>query len=285
MKTLSGIFVKGLVALLPAVVTISLVIWLGTTTEEFIANLIKPKVGDYYKPGMGLAVGVVVAFIAGILMQAILIRKLVRLGERLLNRIPVVKTIYSATKDLMSFVERSREDDNQQVVMVEMEIGGIPSRIMGLVTRNEFCDHQRYWCRRRRWRLLPDELSNRWFYPDYSQRPHSTRGHVHGSNHALCADRRRNLAEKRRKLSLNGSTIRIKKSGRRSHTSQETFVIYSFSVVPCAFFALLSSTDSTSVFPRSGQECRCQPFAHQRNTGAVIMKAIKGLGTFVGGNG
>ena len=50
-------------------------------------------------------------------MQAILIRKLVRLGEHLLNRIPVVKTIYSATKDPMSFVEL-REDDSQQVVMV-----------------------------------------------------------------------------------------------------------------------------------------------------------------------
>jgi uncharacterized membrane protein len=104
MKTLTQIFLRGLVTLLPMALTIYLVYWLAVSSERFLGGLIQQLLPQAaYWPGMGLAAGVALTFAAGLLVRAWLVRSLLALGDRLLESIPLVKTIYTGLRDIFQF--------------------------------------------------------------------------------------------------------------------------------------------------------------------------------------
>jgi uncharacterized membrane protein len=132
MRRLWNTFLKGLAAVLPVTLTLYLVYWLGTTAEDFLGSglrLVLPA--SMYRPGMGLIVGFLVVLFVGSLVNAYVVRRFIRLGEKLLARIPLVKTIFGALKDLTRFLPASGERrDLQRVVL--WKIGR--ARLVGFVT-------------------------------------------------------------------------------------------------------------------------------------------------------
>ena len=136
MKTLSQIFLRGLAALLPVTLTIYLVYWLAVSSERFLGGLIKLVLPpEYYWPGMGLLVGIGLTFAAGILVQAWLIRRLWALGEKLLESIPLVKTVYTGLRDIFSFAS---SDKNKQGLgrVVRVKLPG-DMKMIGFVTAEQ----------------------------------------------------------------------------------------------------------------------------------------------------
>lgn len=110
MKTLSQIFLRGLATILPVALTLYLVYWLAVTSERFLGGLIQQLLPTaYYWPGMGLLAGVALTFAVGLLVRAWIIRKLLGWGERLLESIPLVKTVYTGLRDVFSFASADRE--------------------------------------------------------------------------------------------------------------------------------------------------------------------------------
>jgi uncharacterized membrane protein len=135
MRRLWNTFLKGLAAVLPVALTIYLVYWLGSTAESFLGSglrLVLPA--DWYRPGLGLIVGFVVVLIAGLLVNAYVVRRAIRLGEQLLARIPLVKTIFGALKDFTRFLPASGErKDLKRVVLYKFGEG----RLIGFVTSEQ----------------------------------------------------------------------------------------------------------------------------------------------------
>jgi len=125
-------FFKGLAAVLPVALTLYLVYWLGTTAENFLGDGLRIILPDHmYRPGMGLIVGFLVVLGVGTLVNAYIVRTAIRWGEMLLARIPLVKTIFGALKDLARFLPASGErGDLQRVVL--WKIGR--ARLVGFVT-------------------------------------------------------------------------------------------------------------------------------------------------------
>jgi uncharacterized membrane protein len=110
MKTLSQIFLRGLATILPVALTLYLVYWLAVTSERFLGGLIQHLLPTaYYWPGMGLLAGVALTFAVGLLVRAWIIRKLLGWGDRLLESIPLVKTVYTGLRDIFSFASADRE--------------------------------------------------------------------------------------------------------------------------------------------------------------------------------
>jgi uncharacterized membrane protein len=87
---------------------------------------------------MGLVAGLVVIFLFGWALNAFLVRRLLGLSEALMNRIPLVKTLYGSLKDFIGFFAAGRDSQFNQVVTVELEFGGVPMRLIGFVTRSDF---------------------------------------------------------------------------------------------------------------------------------------------------
>ena len=141
MKRLGTIMFQGLVAMLPAILTLYIIYWLVRSAETVVGALLKLLLPDgWYLPGMGLMAGLVVTFLFGLALNAFLVRRLLGLGERLMNRIPLVKTLYGSLKEFIGFFTAKRESQLNQVVTIELEFGGKPIRLLGFVTRSDFSD-------------------------------------------------------------------------------------------------------------------------------------------------
>lgn len=133
MNRLGGILLRGLLATLPIGLTVYAVYWLGVTTESLLARPIRTLVGpEHYWPGMGLVTGFLLLLLVGLAVNAFLVRNLLRKGEALVLRIPVIRTIYGAIRDITQLVDTSgRKGDLQRVVTVPFG----PGRVIGFVTQ------------------------------------------------------------------------------------------------------------------------------------------------------
>ncbi|HUQ09157.1 MAG TPA: DUF502 domain-containing protein [Steroidobacteraceae bacterium] len=133
MKKIGSILLKGLVTILPISLTVYFVYWLGVTTEGLLSKPIKLMLGvSNYYPGMGLVMGFALLFIVGLAVNAFLVRRLLGLGEELLLRVPVVKTVYSAIRDMTRLVNTDKKKgDLDRVVTVDVGLG----RLIGFVTQ------------------------------------------------------------------------------------------------------------------------------------------------------
>jgi len=141
MKSLGRIFLKGLVAMLPLAITLYVVYWLISTSESLMGPLMKQVLPEgWYFPGLGSLIGVVLIFILGLVLQAWLVRQLFHGIDALLNRLPLIKTIYGSVRDLLGFFTGAEGKIGDKVVMVQFESAGNPVRLLGLVTRDTFND-------------------------------------------------------------------------------------------------------------------------------------------------
>lgn len=133
MRFISKTFLRGLVTVLPIALTVYVLWWIGSSCEHLAERVVRwlfPSM-DFYVPGIGLVLGFAFIFVVGLFMRAWIARWLFSLGERWLQRIPFVKTVYGPLKDLAGFFgDGDKKQGFHDVVMVE--VGGV--QVMGFVT-------------------------------------------------------------------------------------------------------------------------------------------------------
>jgi uncharacterized membrane protein len=135
MRWLRNTFIKGLAALLPVALTIFFVVWLARTAESMASGPLRVLLPeDRYWPGLGLLVACVLTLFVGILVDAYIVRRLFRAGESLLARIPIVKTIFGALKDVTRFLPAGgKTRDLKRVVIWRMQT----AHLIGFVTEED----------------------------------------------------------------------------------------------------------------------------------------------------
>lgn len=139
MNRLGRTLFRGLIAMLPAILTLYILYWLVRSTETVLGSVLTLLLPvGWYVPGMGLIAGLVVTFLFGMALNAFLVRKMLSLSEALMNRIPLVKILYGSLKDFIGFFATKRETQFNQVVTVDLEFGGMPMRMLGFVTCSDF---------------------------------------------------------------------------------------------------------------------------------------------------
>ena len=139
MKKIGTLFLQGLIAILPIALTLYLIYWLATSAEAVLGGAIRSVVTEnHYKPGLGVLAGFVLTVGVGILLKIWVFRKVFSLGEMLLQKIPGIKSIYGSIRDLVGFFDASKQKEFDKTVMVT--VGDDDTRLMGLVTRENFSD-------------------------------------------------------------------------------------------------------------------------------------------------
>ena len=130
------IFLTGLLTVLPLIATLYFVLWVLSVLEQFFGKQVLLLIPDqWYRTGMGLVVAVVVVFLVGVLMHALLFRQLFGRAEKLLLEIPLVRSVYAALRDLLGLFAEHKEP--LQVVALDLP-GNL--RVLGFVTRSDFSD-------------------------------------------------------------------------------------------------------------------------------------------------
>ncbi|MEX0962211.1 MAG: DUF502 domain-containing protein [Simkaniaceae bacterium] len=129
------IFMRGLIAIAPIAITIAIFIWLFTLLENVFGSLIKDVIGpSYYFPGLGILITLVLIFCVGLIINTFVIQKFYNFGEKLLQKIPLVKTLYGSITDLMSFFHTKNPTQKERVVSIFFS----GTKLIGLVTRESF---------------------------------------------------------------------------------------------------------------------------------------------------
>ncbi|HYM41724.1 MAG TPA: DUF502 domain-containing protein [Steroidobacteraceae bacterium] len=137
-RSLRRYLVAGVLVWLPIVATIWVVSFMLRIMDQTML-LVPPSwrpeaLVGFALPGAGLVLALVVLLLTGLLVTNLIGRQLVVWGEDLLNRIPVVRTVYGGVK---SFAESvfSQSNSFRKVVMIEYPRNGVWS--LGFLTAED----------------------------------------------------------------------------------------------------------------------------------------------------
>jgi uncharacterized membrane protein len=132
MKRLYQYFFRGLITFLPLALTVYVLVLFVTWIEGTAMWLVRPLIGEYYLPGLGIALGILLILALGILISQPFTARLLSWVELPFTNLPVVKSIYSSLKNFADYFA-PHQQDTQQVVLLRWPDSGLS--IVGLVTR------------------------------------------------------------------------------------------------------------------------------------------------------
>ncbi len=114
----------GLLVVIPVGITIFILRFLFNLADGVLAPYIK-RVGSFffgeghYIPGLGMITGLVVLYFAGLLATNVLGKRMVSVWDRMLSRIPLVRSIYTSSKQLLEVFSKSGRSSFRQSVYVD----------------------------------------------------------------------------------------------------------------------------------------------------------------------
>jgi len=148
LATLRNWFFTGIVVGAP----IGITIWLVWSFVSFVDNRIKPLIPPEWNPetylkfalpGLGIVIAVAAIVTVGALTANLVGKSLLGFGERVLARVPLVRSIYSAVKQVFETFASSEASSFKEAVLIEYPgpglwaIGFITSRAPGAeITQN-----------------------------------------------------------------------------------------------------------------------------------------------------
>ena len=138
MKKLYKYFFRGLITILPVALTVYVLYIFLAWMETLTLWVLRPLIGSFYIPGMGLVFGVVSIVLIGYLVSKQSVRRLLSFAELPFTNLPVVKSIYSSLKSFADYFSPTGGEGGQSVVILRMP--GHELEIVGLITRRSFTD-------------------------------------------------------------------------------------------------------------------------------------------------
>jgi len=140
MKTFKNRIKAHLLTGLLVVVPIGLTIYILTFVVSYMDRFIKflpPKYHPdtylpFHIPGLGLLVTLFVILLIGVLTRNIIGKKLIASGERIFEKIPLVRNIYLPIKQMFEAIFLQKSDSFKRVVLLEYPRKGIYT--IGMVT-------------------------------------------------------------------------------------------------------------------------------------------------------
>ena len=126
------IFLQGVALITPALLTAYICYKAIWGLDKAVRSLLE-KVIAVSVPGIGVVIALVAIYMVGLLTRNWLFQKLVGLGEAIVNRIPFVKSIYSAIRDMLQLVGGGQAASRGTAARVKLLDGKV--HLLGIVTQ------------------------------------------------------------------------------------------------------------------------------------------------------
>ncbi|MDQ2994972.1 MAG: DUF502 domain-containing protein, partial [Pseudomonadota bacterium] len=121
--------IAGLLVWVPIWVTLLILNFLVSLFDNLLriipAHYRPDNLIGFHVPGLGLVAAIIIVVVTGLLVTNLLGRKLVELWEILLSRIPLVRAIYNAVKQITSTMLSQSEDSFKNVLLIEFPRPGM----------------------------------------------------------------------------------------------------------------------------------------------------------------
>jgi uncharacterized membrane protein len=129
-------FFAGLFVIIPIGITIFILKFLFNLADGILGSSIDRLFTlvtghELHIPGLGMIIGAVAVYFAGLITTNFIGSKLLKFGEAVLNRIPIVKSIYTSSKQLIEVFQEGKSS-YRRAVFVEWPRPGV--KAVGFVT-------------------------------------------------------------------------------------------------------------------------------------------------------
>jgi uncharacterized membrane protein len=134
---LRAYFLAGVIVTAPIGITVLLIWQFITFLDSQVGSLIPDRYNPesylpFSVPGLGLLITIAFLTLVGFLAAGLAGRTLVRIGERLLSRMPVVRSVYGTLKQIFETVLAQSSRSFREVVLIEYPRRGLGA--IGFVT-------------------------------------------------------------------------------------------------------------------------------------------------------
>ena len=124
-STIRNNFIAGIVVLIPIGITLYLTLFLIKISSKILPKEINPNhYLPYNIPGLEILISIIIITLVGWISLSFIGKKLFDLFENFLNKIPILRTIYSAVGQLTETFAKSK-GDKKSVVLVEYPRKGV----------------------------------------------------------------------------------------------------------------------------------------------------------------
>ncbi|WP_064091347.1 DUF502 domain-containing protein [Rossellomorea aquimaris] len=131
MKWFIKSFINGVLTIVPIGLVVYVVYKIFFFLDGLLGNVLKPYLDENYIPGIGILSTIILLTFLGWLSTRFISGAIIRLLDRLLRKIPFVKTIYSVIKDTIhSFIGERKSFS--KVALVQMP--GTTMKCLGFIT-------------------------------------------------------------------------------------------------------------------------------------------------------
>ena len=137
MNTLGKLFLQGLAVIIPVSLTLAILWWMARGAEQFLGGILMAVLPQgWYIPGLGVASAVVITIFIGLMTHILIFQKLFAIPDAIFKRLPLVKTIYTAFKDFVDYLNPDSKVGMSKVVLVKLP--DQEYQMVGFVTREDF---------------------------------------------------------------------------------------------------------------------------------------------------
>lgn len=139
-RKIRGQFVTGLLVVVPVAASILILIWVFDGIDHILQPIIRQIAGHDIR-GVGFGVAIVLIYVVGVVARNFIGRRLMRFGNSILMRIPVLRGLYSGIRQIMQTVAAPDKASFLQVVLVEFPRKDIWA--LGFITKEVVTERRR----------------------------------------------------------------------------------------------------------------------------------------------
>lgn len=117
-------FFTGVIVAIPIAATFLAVSWVVSKIDANVFRIIPARLNPetylgFAIPGLGLIISVILLFLLGIIASNFIGRSLIKSGEKLLDRVPVVSPVYNSLKQIVQTVAAQKDRAFRDVCLIE----------------------------------------------------------------------------------------------------------------------------------------------------------------------
>lgn len=117
-------FFAGVIVAIPIVATLLAVSWIVTKIDENVFRIIPDSLNPetylgFAVPGLGIIISIILLFLLGIIASNFIGKSLIKSGENLLDRVPVVSPVYKSLKQIVQTVAAQKDRAFRDVCLIE----------------------------------------------------------------------------------------------------------------------------------------------------------------------
>ena len=117
-RKLRGHFLAGLLVVVPLSATAWILVWIFNTIDNILQPVIQPMLGRSI-PGVGFGITILLIYLIGAIASNVVGKSLIRWGEFLLAKVPLVRPVYNGIKQILESFSTPGKTGFMEAVLIE----------------------------------------------------------------------------------------------------------------------------------------------------------------------